>query len=523
MAPDAPQNHDCLDLPGSCSGNARSHRQKACPFLNPPGTRHTSADLCIREASNTSDMSAIIKSLRQTATMATRSTAAPAAARALSTSTTTLLDELKEQIPVRQEALKKLKAEHGHKSLGEVTVEQTLGGARGIKSLLWETSLLDAEEGIRFRGHTIPDLQQCLPAKEEGGEPLPEGLLWLLMTGEVPTAAQAASVTAELHSRAKVPEHVLKLIRDLKHAHPMTQLSAAVTAMNTESIFAKKYAEGIHKSTYWEYTYEDSMNLIARLPEVAALIYRNTYFGESNNAYDSSLDYSANFNRMLGFDNAEFDELMRLYLVIHSDHEGGNASAHTTHLVGSTLSDPYLSLAGGLNALAGPLHGLANQEVLGWILDLQAEFHAKGLEVNKETITEFAWDTLNAGKVIPGYGHAVLRKTDPRYTCQREFGLKYMPNDELFRIVDTIYQVMPGVLTEHGKTKNPYPNVDSHSGVLLQYYGLTQKNYYTVLFGVSRAIGVLSQLFWDRALSLPLERPKSVTSEWINNHFANKK
>ncbi|KAE9021305.1 putative citrate synthase [Phytophthora fragariae] len=492
------------------------------PFRNPPGARHSSVVDCKKQTSPP-DMSAIIKSLRQTAAVAARSSAMPAAARSLSTATPTLLDELKEQIPVRQEALKKLKAEHGHKSLGEVTVEQTLGGARGIKSLLWETSLLDAEEGIRFRGHTIPDLQKLLPAKEEGGEPLPEGLLWLLMTGEIPTAAQTASVTAELHSRAKVPEHVRKIIRDLKHAHPMTQLSAAVTAMNTESIFAKKYAEGIHKSTYWEYTYEDSMNLIARLPEVAALIYRNTYFGESNNAYDSSLDYSANFNRMLGFDNAEFDELMRLYLVIHSDHEGGNASAHTTHLVGSTLSDPYLSLAGGLNALAGPLHGLANQEVLGWILELQAEFHAKGLEVNKETITQFAWDTLNAGKVIPGYGHAVLRKTDPRYTCQREFGLKYMPKDELFRIVDTIYQVMPGVLTEHGKTKNPYPNVDSHSGVLLQYYGLTQKNYYTVLFGVSRAIGVLSQLFWDRALSLPLERPKSVTSEWINNHFANQK
>lgn len=463
-------------------------------------------------------MSILAKTLRQSAAAATRHTTA----RALSTTTTSLLDELKEQVPKRQAALKELKAKYGDKSLGEVTVDQALGGARGVKCLLWETSLLDAEEGIRFRGHTIPDLQQKLPAAIEGGEPLPEGLLWLLLTGEVPTKAQVASVTADLHSRAQVPDHVKKLIVDLKGAHPMTQLSAAVTAMNTESIFAKKYAEGIHKSTYWEHVYEDSMNLIARLPEVAALIYRNTYFNEPNLPYDSSLDYSANFTRMLGFDNAEFDELMRLYLVIHSDHEGGNASAHTTHLVGSTLSDPYLSVAAGLNALAGPLHGLANQEVLGWILDLQAEFHSKGLAVTKETITEFAWDTLKAGKVIPGYGHAVLRKTDPRYTCQREFGLKYMPDDELFRIVDTIYQVMPGVLTEHGKTKNPYPNVDSHSGVLLQYYGLTQKNYYTVLFGVSRAMGVLSQLFWDRALSLPLERPKSITSEWIENHFASK-
>lgn len=172
-----------------------------------------------------------------------------------------------------------------------------------------------------------------------------------------------------------------------------------------------------------------------------------------------------------------------------------------------------------MNALAGPLHGLANQEVLRWIIDLKAKFDAEGKDVNKETITEFAWDTLKSGKVIPGYGHAVLRKTDPRYSAQREFALKHMPDDELFKIVSTIYEVVPGVLTEHGKTKNPWPNVDSHSGVLLQHYGFKEHEYYTVLFGVSRAMGVLSQLFWDRALLLPLERPKSITSGWIKAQF----
>jgi len=300
----------------------------------------------------------------------------------------------------------------------------------------------------------------------------------------------------------------------------MTKLSIGILALQTDSIFAKKYSEGMHKSQYWDATYEDMMNCIARLPEVAALIYRCSFHDGEVAAYDSSLDYSANFNRMLGYDNAKFDELMRLYLTIHSDHEGGNASAHTTHLVGSTLSDPYLSLSGGMNSLAGPLHGLANQEVLLWIQELGKEFEARGQEVNAETITSFAWETLNSGQVIPGYGHAVLRKTDPRYTCQREFALKHMPDDPLFKIVSTIYEVMPGILTEHGKTKNPYPNVDSHSGVLLWHYGFREAEYYTVLFGVSRAFGVLSQLFWDRALFLPLERPKSVTPEWIENYCA---
>ena len=142
-----------------------------------------------------------------------------------------------------------------------------------------------------------------------------------------------------------------------------------------------------------------------------------------------------------------------------------------------------------------------------------------GKPITPETITDFAWETLKAGKVIPGYGHAVLRKTDPRYTCQRDFALKHLPDDELFHVVNTVYEVMPDVLTEHGKTKNPYPNVDSHSGVLLKYYGLEQYDYYTVLFGVGRAFGVLAQLFWDRALKLPLERPKSVTSDWLTKFF----
>lgn len=266
------------------------------------------------------------------------------------------------------------------------------------------------------------------------------------------------------------------------------------------------------------------------MPRIAALVYRTTFHDGKIVDADDSLDYSANFNRVLGFpghglagghegtDN--FDELMRLYLTIHTDHEGGNVSAHTTHLVGSALSDPYLSFSAGLNGLAGPLHGLANQEVLKWTIEFQNSIKTAGKEVTHDTVREQAWATLNSGNVTPGFGHAVLRKTDPRYTCQREFALKHMKDDPLIKLVSTIYEVVPDVLTEHGKTKNPWPNVDAHSGCLLVHFGLKEAEYYTVLFGVSRAIGALSQLFWDRALGLPLERPKSVTTEWIKKHFA---
>ena len=368
-------------------------------------------------------------------------------------------------------------------------------------------------QGIRFRGYTIPELQAKLPTAVPGGEPLPEGLIWLLLTGDLPTKEQAQSVTDELHARAKLPQYVIDAINSFpRHMHPMTQLSAAVLMMQPESKFAKAYHGGVNKAKYYESAFEDVMDLMARLPTAAALIYRNTFHhGKPGAAYNSSLDYSANLARMMGFNTPGFDEVMRLYLTIHSDHEGGNVSAHTTRLVGSALSDPYLSFSAAMCGLAGPLHGLANQEVLGWVLDLQEKFKREGKEVNEKTIAEFAWETLNGGKVIPGYGHAVLRKTDPRYSAQREFCLKHLPEDPLFKIVSTIYTVVPDVLTKQGKTKNPWPNVDAHSGVLLTHFGLKEHNYYTVLFGVSRSIGVLSQLFWDRALGLALERPKSMT------------
>ncbi|EGW12503.1 Citrate synthase, mitochondrial [Cricetulus griseus] len=295
--------------------------------------------------------------------------------------------------------------------------------------------------------------------------------------------------------------------------HPMSQLSAAITALNSESNFARAYSEGINRTKYWELIYEDCMDLIAKLPCVAAKIYRNLYReGSSIGAIDSKLDWSHNFTNMLGYTEPQFTELMRLYLTIHSDHEGGNVSAHTSHLVGSALSDPYLSFAAAMNGLAGPLHGLANQEVLVWLTQLQKEV---GKDVSDEKLRDYIWNTLNSGRVVPGYGHAVLRKTDPRYSCQREFALKHLPNDPLFKLVAQLYKIVPNILLEQGKAKNPWPNVDAHSGVLLQYYGMTEMNYYTVLFGVSRALGVLAQLIWSRALGFPLERPKSMSTDGL--------
>ena len=234
-------------------------------------------------------------------------------------------------------------------------------------------------------------------------------------------------------------------------------------------------------------TYEDSMDLIAKLPVVAATIYNNQFReGATPCPIDLEKDWSHNFTEMIEYKDPMFIELMRLYLTIHSDHEGGNVSAHATHLVGSALSDPYLSFAAGMCGLAGPLHGLANQEVLVFLTAVVKEI---GLGATDEQVKEFCENLFKSGRVVPGFGHAVLRKTDPRYTCQREFALKHLPNDKMFHLVSQLYTIVPPILQASGKVKNPWPNVDAHSGVLLQYYGMMEMNYYTVLFGISRALG----------------------------------
>jgi citrate synthase len=417
--------------------------------------------------------------------------------------------------------IKDILKEHGSKKVGEVTLSQIYSGMRGMTGLVTETSLLDPQEGIRFRGYSIPEIQQKLPKATGGSEPLPEGLFFLMLLGELPEEKDVQELTANWQRRSHVPNYVFDAIEALPvSTHPMTQFVIAIMALQTESVFAKKYAEGLSKKDYWEAIFDDSMNLIARLPRVAAYIYRRKYKNGDHIQPNGLLDWAGNFAHMLGYKNETFHELMRLYMTIHADHEGGNVSAHTTHLVGSALSDPYLSFAAGMNGLAGPLHGLANQEVIKWILELREELNTE-LPTQEQIIT-YVKKTLSEGKVVPGYGHAVLRKTDPRFTAQMEFGKKHLPDDSLVKTVWNIYEAVPPVLQSLGKIKNPWPNVDAHSGALLVHFGLKEYEFYTVLFGVSRSLGVLASLCWDRALGSSLERPKSVTTNSVKQWLEGK-
>ncbi len=425
-----------------------------------------------------------------------------------------LKDKFKQKGDAAAAEIKDLIAKNGDKVIGEVKLAQVYQGMRGITGLVTETSLLDAQEGIRFRGFSIAELREKLPKASKGTEPLPEGLFHLLLIGELPDDDEVHHITSVWQRRSHVPNHVFATIDALPlTAHPMTMFVTGVMALQTESNFAKKYAEGMSKKDHWEAVFDDTMDLISRLPRIAAYVYRRKYKENKHINPNGLLDWAGNLAHMMGFEDEGFWELMRLYMTIHSDHEGGNVSAHTTHLVGSALSDPYLSYAAGMNGLAGPLHGLANQEVIKWIFELQEEIGTK--TPSKEQIAAYVKKTLKEGKVVPGYGHAVLRKTDPRFTAQMEFGKKHMPDDSLVQTVWNIYEVVPPILKSLGKIKNPWPNVDAHSGALLVHYGLVEYEFYTVLFAVSRALGVLASLCWDRVLNFPLERPKSVTTESV--------
>jgi len=435
------------------------------------------------------------------------------------------MELLKEKFKAKAEAagleIKEIIKTHGSKKVGEVTLSQVYQGMRGITGLVTETSLLDAQEGIRFRGYSIPELQARLPKAPGGGEPLPEGLFHLMLLGELPNQEDVEMITNIWQRRSHVPNHVFATIDALPiNAHPMTMFVTGVMALQTESNFAKAYATGINKKDYWSPVFEDTMDLIARLPRIAAYIYRRKYKNNEHIHPNGLLDWAGNLAHMMGYNDESFKELMRLYMTIHADHEGGNVSAHTTHLVGSALSDPYLSYAAGMNGLAGPLHGLANQEVIKWIFEMQESLGTDA--PTSEQIANYVQATLSSGKVVPGYGHAVLRKTDPRFTAQMEFGKKHMPDDKLLNTVWNIYETVPPILQSLGKVKNPWPNVDAHSGALLVHYGMVEYEFYTVLFAVSRALGVLSSLCWDRALGFPLERPKSVTTDSVKQWLEGK-
>jgi len=425
----------------------------------------------------------------------------------------TLKEKLYEKILAWRPRIKKLIDEHGDVQVDCVTVEKLIGGMRDLQCLVTDISYLDPKVGIRYRGFTLPELFKKLPRPKGAEMPYVEGILYLLLTGDLPTENDVADVLDEMKKRHIVPRYVQDVIDAFPAgSHPMVIFSTAILTLHRESFFAKKYDAGINKLDYWDPTYEDALNLLAKLPEIASYIYSKVYHGGRKVISDPNLDVGANFARMMGKEKP-YDDVSRMHFILHSDHESGNVSAHTGHLVASSLSDLYLSISAMINGLAGPLHGLANQEVLRWLHEIMDKMD--GAIPTEDEMKQYVWDTLNNGQVIPGFGHAVLRITDPRYMIQREFAMKHLPDDPIFKYVDLLFRVVPPILKKQGKAKNPWPNVDAHSGVIQWHYGVKEYDFYTVLFGIGRTIGISANIIWDRALGYPLERPKSITTDML--------
>ena len=420
-----------------------------------------------------------------------------------------LLEKLEEKIPNWRDDVRSLLSDSGSSVISEVTLKQAYGGMRGVKGLVCETSSVSADTGLIIRGKPLLDIIEILP----------EEVLYLLLTGDLPDNAALKELQSNLQEHAVVPDYIWTIMESMpKDSHPMAMFNTAVLAMEKESVFRSHYDQGINKNDFWKPTLEDGIRLIAKLPALGAGVYRIRFEKGELISPDQSLDWGANYAHMLGLDNSDnnLKKLMRLYLMLHCDHEGGNASAFTSLTIGSTLSDLYYAVSGGLNALAGPLHGLANQECLRFVLEIRDEF---GGAPSKKEIEELCWNRLQSGRVIPGYGHAVLRCPDPRFTAFINFGKEHIKNDDVFSIVENLFEVVPKVLQTHGKAKNPWPNVDAASGALLYHYGLTEFSYYTVLFSISRAMGIISQIVINRALGIPIMRPKSVTTNWLKENI----
>jgi citrate synthase len=428
-------------------------------------------------------------------------------------------ERIADQLPAWRDRVARLKKEYGSLIVGDVTLEQIYGGIRDVQIQVSDISYVDPQEGIRLRGYSIPEVVELLPRMPGTQYPMAGGLYYLLMADTLPTEQEALEVEENWRQRSQLPGYLYDVMRAMPEStHPMTMFSTAILTLQQESVFAQRYSEGLGKADYWIPYLEDSDNLIAKLPGIAALIYNMKYQNGQVVEPNDELDWGATFAHLIGKgEDTLYMDLCRLFLVIHSDHEGGNVSAHTSHLVCSALSDIYYTCSAGMNGLAGPLHGLANQECLKWILDVKEHF---GGVPSREELRKFLAEQVGAGKVIPGYGHAVLRTTDPRFTVQFNFANHYLPDDDNFRLVRMVYEILPAILGQVGKVKSPWPNVDAINGALQYHYGITQFNFYTVMFGVSRILGLCAHAVWARALQKPIERPKSLTTSMLEDMIA---
>jgi citrate synthase len=375
--------------------------------------------------------------------------------------------------------------------LGEVLFEITEGnldtGLRGVPVGRCRTSQVDPVTGVSYVGHAIADL-----AYQD-----PEAVAFLLLERRLPDEAELDAFRADLVARRGLDRRVLDVLHSLpREGHPMEWLVTGLSVMGMTS-----------KSGDWE---TDARNLIARAPELVAAIFRIRSGWGAPIAPGTETGLIESFVAMMGVpdaDPARLVQLLRTFYVLHLDHGGGNLSTFTGKAVASGHADLYASIAAAMCGLSGPLHGRANQDCLAFVREIGTD--------SPEAVEVFVREKLASGGKIFGFGHAVLRAEDPRATIQYALGQKLCAGDPIFRTALCLREVAVRVLSGIDKVSNPYPNVDAVSGSLLSASGLTDSNYYTLLFGLARMTGIAAQIVDERIRArggrgVPLYRPKYI-------------
>ncbi|MGB1484535.1 MAG: citrate/2-methylcitrate synthase [Poseidonia sp.] len=370
-------------------------------------------------------------------------------------------------------------------------------GLRGVPVGTCRTSFVTPTEGVHYCGYPIAELAHHSP----------EDIVYLLFNKELPTPAQSTQFKADLAGRGHVPETVAAVFHTLpKDGHPMDWLSVGIHTLGM-----------LDTTGDWK---EDALNLIARMPRMMGLLFR-IRDGRGENIPEDDLNASMvqRFVRTLAFedvDHALMEQILATYLVLHMDHGGGNLSTFTGKAIASGHATVYSSIAGAMNALSGPLHGRANQSCLEFVLRIGTS--------DPDEVEAFVRGELAAKRPVFGFGHAVLRAEDPRATVQFELGEKLCPDDENFKIIRTLREVAPRVLSENKKISNPNANVDIASGALLHHVGFKDPTYYTTFFGWARVAGIGAQIIDERTVmrggkGTPIYRPKYIAEEQQLRHL----
>ncbi len=429
-----------------------------------------------------------------------------------------LLEEILEaKFAKQREEIARLKREYGKHVISDVTVAQLYGGARGVTAVVCDTSEVDPQRGLIIRGRPVRELQGISA----------EACFLLLLTGDLPSREEEEDFGITLsYIRNNVWDQLSQLDRHgLRAVHPVTAMCMALQFLQRWSRF--KANDQSPRTRLWRWALQDALAILALLPEVVAMLKGNLW------SLRESLDHD--FSTRLGhaittgsnhgdepspppsaFSHQPSAILMRLYVLVHCDHEGSNACALACRTAASTLADPYLALTAGWRALAGPIHGLASQVCIEFIDEIRARL---GDNPDDSAIAALVKARIDSGHVIPGFGHAVLRAMDPRYELLHDFGMRHFPDDPAMRIADGLLRVVPPLLMATGKVSNPWPNVDGISGAIMQHYGLKDYRWLTVLFAACMSLGLLAQMVVSRAMGEPIVHPKAITPEMLKRRL----